>query len=92
MDALVHLTKPVRVSFNMFCCATLFCWAGVLPRETISGLFGRKAYKARGPLAGFWRFGERFIDRLHKHEDKHCLDTWHCERRMREELYQCLPG
>jgi nicotinamidase-related amidase len=72
----------------MFCCATLFFWAGVLPRETISGLFGRKGYTAT-----FWRMGRQFIDWLHTgHEFDHCVETAVCEARMREELYKCMPG
>ena len=82
-------TKPIRVSFNMFCCATLFFWAGVLPRETISGLFGRKAYKHK---RGIWIHGARFIDVLHTNEPDHCVETAICEARMREELYRCMPG
>lgn len=83
-------TKPIRVSFNMFCCALLFFWAGVKPRETISGLFGRLGY-SRG-RSKFWRVGRRFIDRLHPHEIDHCVETADCEQRMRAELYRCLPG
>lgn len=91
----VMKTKPIRVSFNMFCCATLFCWAGVLPRETISGLFGRKVgIDADVPYhrIKYWRAGMAFIDRLHPHEEDHCVETAECERRMREELYKCMPG
>jgi hypothetical protein len=74
----------------MFCCATLFFWAGVKPRETISGLFGRLGHSRE--RAKFWHAGRKFIDRLHPHEDFHCSETAICEKRMRDELYRCLPG
>lgn len=78
--------RPIRVSVNMLCCATLFCWAGVLPRETISGLFGRLGYsKGR---AAFWRIGRKAIDLLHPHEPDHCVETAVCESRMRSALYE----
>jgi hypothetical protein len=73
----------------MLCCATLFFWADVKPRETISGLFGRKGaskYQSR-----FWNYGRLFIDRLHAFEHDHCRDTAECEDRMRRELYRCMP-
>jgi hypothetical protein len=68
----------------MLCCAVFFCWAGVQPRETISGLFGRKARNT----SKFWIYGERFIDWMHTgREERHCYDTWQCEVRMRGALY-----
>lgn len=91
MGKLILKTKPIRVSFNMFCCATLFFWAGVEPRETISGLFGRRGYSPKSNA--FWRYGRAFIDGLHHgHEADHCAETAICEARMRDELYKCMPG
>jgi hypothetical protein len=91
---LILRTKPLRVSFNMFCCAVLFCWAGVKPRETISGLFGRKGRWENNPSLrpGFWCVGRKLIDAMHRHESNHCSETADCESRMRNELYRCLPG
>lgn len=82
-------TKPVRIAFNMLCCATLFSWAKPYPRETISGLFGRKAYLAyfatkRIPI--FWRVGVRLIDAMHRKEADHCVETAKLENKAR----QCL--
>lgn len=90
-------TKPVRIAFNMLCCATLFCWAKPWPRETISGLFGRKyeegvrAANKSGRvvpqgLDHFWIAGFRFIDRLHPNEEFHCHMTSVYERRARKAL------
>lgn len=84
MDSLITRTKPIRISFNMFCCAIFFCWAGVKPRETLSGLFGRRAANTHI----FWKIGQRFIDALHPHEKRHCYETWQCEERMRKALYE----
>lgn len=80
----VTTTKPIRIACNMLCCAVLFCWAGVQPRETISGLFGRKARHT----ARFWIYGERFIDWMHSgREENHCLETSRGEAHMRKTLY-----
>lgn len=85
MGRLILRTKPIRVAFNMLCCAVLFCWAGVRPRETISGLFGRKDRETDGR---FWVYGAELIDALHPHEPNHCSETSYCEARMREALYK----
>jgi len=87
-------TKPFRLAFNMFCCATIFCWAGVKPRETISGLAGRKAYdlamwepnepKVRG--GRFWRVLEWVIDVMHRGEHMHCYQTATSEWEARRTL------
>lgn len=80
----VTTTKPIRIAFNMLCCATIFWWAGVMPRETISGLFGRKAQHT----SRFWIYGERFIDWMHSgREENHCRETWLSERHMRKAMY-----
>lgn len=82
---LIERTKPVRIAFNMLCCAVLFAWADPRPRETISGLFGRKcSYK---PVGRFWYLGQRFINWIHPHEPDHCYETWQYEIRMRNCLY-----
>ncbi len=82
-------TKPVRIAFNMLCCAVFFCWAGPKPRETISGLFGRKVHEpfatGRG-MGRFWLNGLLFIDALHRGEEFHCAETAACEAESREAL------
>ena len=77
-------TKPVRIAFNMLCCAILFAWACPKPRETISGLFGRKYYWDSGHR--FWLHGCKLIDKLHRTEPEHCLATARLEVRARREL------
>jgi hypothetical protein len=85
-------TKPIRIAFNMLCCATLFFWAKPKPRETISGLFGRKVanapfdLKMSRTMVRFWYAGERFINWLHWREIDHCFHTTVCENRARHEL------
>lgn len=81
-------TKPFRVACNMFFCAVLFSWwVGVYPRETISGLFGRKAFSAKGE--NFWTIGARVIDSWHPLENAHCMETFVLEEHARAVLYQC---
>lgn len=87
---MIGKTKPVRIAFNMLCCAVLFCWAGVKPRETISGLFGRKVHEpfetGRG-MGRFWLYGLLFIDWMHSPtEEFHCAHTAACEAEAREAL------
>lgn len=84
---LIAATKPIRISFNMLSCAVLFCWAGVQPRETLSGFFGRRAQYSKYKGMCFWRFGAAVIDMLHPHEPDHCHDTYCCESSMRKGLY-----
>jgi hypothetical protein len=67
----------------MLFCAVFFGWAGVLPRETISGFIGRKASNTHW----IWKAGERFINWMHPHEPGHCFETYQCESKMRERLY-----
>lgn len=72
-------TKALRIAFNMLCCAVFFCWASPKPRETISGLFGRKAveipFNLKMRIPKFWRAGAKFINALHPSEDDHCFET-----------------
>jgi hypothetical protein len=75
-------TKPFTIACNMLTCATLFYFAQPWPRETISGLFGRKA-KTGGVL---WKAGRSAINWMHKHEEDHCTETAWLEGRAR----QCL--
>lgn len=83
---LKNRTKPIRVAFNMLCCAVFFCWARPEPRETISGLFGRKC---RSPGTGvrkrFWNFGLELIDSMHDEPD-HCRETAFLEYEARRIL------
>lgn len=82
---IVTQTKPIRIAFNMLCCAIFFCWAKPKPRETISGLFGRNFYYESG--SKFWEYGCRLIDKIHRpHEDEHCLETAFLEGRARRAL------
>ena len=82
-------TKPIRIAFNMLCCAVFFCWAKPWPRETISGLFGRKSYDyyfVARRVPWFWNTGTKFIDSLHPHEVDHCVETAMCEAKARRAL------
>jgi hypothetical protein len=83
----VRKSKPFTIAFNMLTCATLFCWAGPCPRETISGLFGRKKWMAAGR---FWVLGARLIDAMHPNEPHHCKETFECETAMRQALRYTL--
>lgn len=75
--------RPIRLGWNMLCCAVLFAPFGVLPRETISGFIGRQSANGKR-----WaRYGERFIDWLHPHEPKHCAETAFVEASARVVLY-----
>lgn len=76
-------TKPFRIAFNMLSCAICFAWAGVEPRETISGLFGRKCLYANGLPKRFWRAGRAIIDRIHREEKDHCAETAYLEHQAR---------
>lgn len=78
-------SKPIRIATNMWCCAVLFIWADPRPRETISGLFGRRVSYADAHV--FWRWGKSLIDWMHPHEPNHCHETWQYEIRMRNCLY-----
>jgi hypothetical protein len=86
----VRKSKPFTIAFNMLTCATVFAWAKPWPRETISGLFGRKVhepfYTGRG-FSAFWLNGLLFIDWLHRNaEEFHCANTAACEQEAREVL------
>lgn len=89
---LIAITKPLRIAFNMLCCATLLAWAGPKPRETVSGLIGRKSYVACVDYGTydiryrFWRAFEWLIDVLHRREEMHCYSTYQLEWRAREIL------
>lgn len=89
---LKNKTKPIRIAFNMLCCAALFCWTDVKPRETISGLFGRKVHEpfnAGHGIGHFWLTGLRLIDAMHFREEFHCANTAACEAEARECLGYC---
>lgn len=64
-------THAQRLAFNMLWCSLLLWPWGTLPRETISGFFGRRA------LAGS-KVARRIaasIDFIHPHEPNHCGET-----------------
>lgn len=89
MVNLILKTKPIRVACNMLFCAVFFCWAGVKPRETVSGLFGRKVhepFQTGHGIGRFWLQGLLFIDSLHPHEEFHCANTAAFEEASREAL------
>lgn len=72
-------THAQRLAFNMLWCSLLLWPWGTLPRETISGFFGRSA-------AGPARWPKRvaaFIDWLHPHEPNHCAVTAQMEHDAR---------
>lgn len=73
--------RPIRLAWNMLCCAVLFAPFGVLPRETISGWTGRNAH------IRWVRRLEIFIDWLHPHEPNHCFETALVEEFSRRVLY-----
>jgi hypothetical protein len=75
--------KSQRLALNMFWCAFLLWYWHPLPRETISGFFGRNSNGTN-----FASRIERFIDWLHPHEKLHCLDTYILEKQIRMVLYQ----
>ena len=64
-------TRAQRLAFNMLWCSLLLWPWGTLPRETISGFFGRKS-RAGVKLAK--RIAD-FIDWMHPHEPEHCAET-----------------
>ncbi len=74
--------KSQRLALNMFWCAFLLGPFGTLPRETISGFFGRRSFTSR-----FAFRVARFIDWLHPHEYRHCVETYVLERAARAILY-----
>ena len=63
-------TRAQRLAFNMLLCSLLLWPWGTLPRETISGFFGRNV--KRGPA---FAAIVRLIDFLHPHEPSHCSET-----------------
>ena len=70
------------LGLNMLTCAVLF-WPWALPRETISGLMGRKS------MEGWWlaKGAEALIDALHWWEPDHCYVTFVLENEARRRLY-----
>jgi hypothetical protein len=80
-------TKPFRIAWNMWFCATFLFWAGTYPRETVSGLFGRKALAA-GARRNFWTIGAEVIDSWHPDEAAHCTATFVLEEHARRVLYR----
>ena len=82
-------SKPFTIACNMLTCAVLLHFAKPWPRETISGLVGRKQHEhyfrsRRVPAP--WRQLARFIDWLHPHEIDHCHDTALLEAKARRVL------
>lgn len=75
--------RNVRLAINMLTCALLLTPFGSLPRETISGFFGRNGANGR-PFA---KRVARFIDSLHPREAEHCLETAELEAGARAILY-----
>lgn len=69
-----NATRAQRLALNMFWCAFLLWPFGTLPRETISGFFGRRS--PGGAIT-------RVIDWLHPHEPNHCRETARMERDAR---------
>lgn len=63
-------TRAQRLAFNMLWCSLLLWPWGTLPRETISGFFGRNARHSKLCL----RIA-RAIDWIHPHEPQHCYVT-----------------
>lgn len=80
-------SKPFTIAFNMLTCATLLAWAKPWPRETISGLVGRKCYEryfVARRVPARWRIPCQIIDWLHrKTEVDHCVETAFLEARAR---------
>lgn len=77
--------KSQRLALNMFWCAFLLWPWQPLPRETISGFFGRQGTRLN-PRIVYWV--ESFIDWLHPHEPNHCFETYRLEKEIRKVLYQ----
>lgn len=75
---ILRKTHPQRLAFNMLWCALLLWPFGTLPRETISGFFGRCA--AVHPIA---RSIAALIDWMHPNEPDHCRETARMERDAR---------
>jgi len=71
-----------RLALNMFWCAFLLWPWGTLPRETVSGFFGRKA-ETGAPVACWIA---RAIDWIHPNEPFHCQVTANMERAARVAL------
>lgn len=79
----------VYVALNMLLCSVLFCWCA-LPRETISGLVGRKTSfygYCRLWQAPIWRGARWVIDRLYSWERNHCELVRRQEMEARRALY-----
>jgi hypothetical protein len=75
--------KSQRLALNMFWCAFLLWPWGVLPRETISGFFGRR----QGGESRVATSIANLIDWLHPHERLHCFSTFALENEARKILY-----
>jgi hypothetical protein len=73
-----NATRAQRLALNMLWCSLLLWPFGALPRETLSGFFGRNAHRnvfcARIAAA---------IDRMHPGEPRHCFVTATMERHAR---------
>lgn len=90
---MVGKTKALRIAFNMLTCATVFALAKPWPRETISGLIGRKYDEhVRGFVkytfrVRLWTVAMQVIDKLHRpREQFHCYETYQLEKRARRVL------
>jgi hypothetical protein len=71
---------------NMATCAIVFAfWA--MPRETISGLFGRWRLTERGAKRLIGAAGSLIADVLYFWEPDHCAEVYRIEKRAREILY-----
>jgi hypothetical protein len=66
----------------MLWCAFLLFPFGSLPRETISGFFGRKSLEGSRTAALF----ANLIDRMHPREPRHCTVTADMEYEARVAL------
>ena len=77
--AILRATHAQRLALNMLWCAFLLWPFGTLPRETISGFFGRCA---RSGSATAHRIAV-LIDWMHPHEPHHCAETARMERDAR---------
>lgn len=74
-----RVTRAQRLAFNMLWCSLLLWPWGTLPRETISGFFGRQDSAGKRWAAAI----ARLIDWLHPHEPNHCAETARMERDAR---------
>jgi hypothetical protein len=87
MRTIKHRAFAAYVALNMFVAAVLFLpW--ILPRETISGLMGRKKVHARTNLGALLAaIGVAIIDRIYFWEPNHCAVVATDEAAARITLY-----